>query len=69
MTPEMRQRLMEITGGKDPSELTPEERRDAMRKLRGQGGPPPGSTRARPGGGGAGGASPLRREKKGGEPR
>ena len=51
LTPEMRQRLMEITGGKDPAELTPEERRDAMRKLRGQGGPPPGTGRARPGGG------------------
>lgn len=64
MTPEMRQRLMEITGGKDVSELTPEERREAFRKLRGQGGPGPRNARARPSGGGGGAGASGQAEHK-----
>ena len=56
MTPEMRQRLLEITKGKEISELSPPERREALRKLRTSGANPRASGR-RPGGSGGSGSA------------
>ncbi|MCP5112276.1 MAG: PQQ-binding-like beta-propeller repeat protein, partial [bacterium] len=57
MPPEMRERLRELTGGKEMSELTPEERRAVFQKLRGSSGGGPGGPGGRRGGRGAGGGA------------
>lgn len=54
MSPAMRARLLELTGGKELAELPRDERREVMRKLRGAGGPPPGELGSRRGGNGPG---------------
>ena len=61
MPPEMRERIRELTGGKDMSELTPEERREVFQKMResfgGGRGRPGGRGRAGFGGPGGGAGS------------